>query len=162
MQYFSSIKYSCHIINQVYLISMLVSDSESRTTVPSNSCTGHVRPLIWILHTHGDHGYDSNWTRIKWTWRPDSWPNENLHLHPLRKTTTFTYEINHFNPLSQTLSSSIISNTFFHALHKTEDSTTSLVKHSGATDEGWYYEYNSNSTRIQWTLEGRLTFASIH
>jgi hypothetical protein len=83
------------------------------------------------------------------TLRPNSWPNENLHLHPLCKTTIFTYEINEFDPLSQTLSSSITSNTFFHALHKVEDSTTSLTNHSGATDEGWYHEYDSNSTQLE-------------
>jgi hypothetical protein len=27
------------------------------------------------------------------TLRADSWPNENLHLHPFSKTTIFTYEI---------------------------------------------------------------------
>jgi hypothetical protein len=36
IQYFSSIKYLCHIINHVYLISMFVSNSESRTIVSSN------------------------------------------------------------------------------------------------------------------------------
>jgi hypothetical protein len=30
-----------------------------------------------------------------------------LHLHSFSKTTTITYEINHFDPLKQTLSSSI-------------------------------------------------------
>jgi hypothetical protein len=65
------------------------------------------------------------------TLRPDSWSNENLHLHQLRKTTTLTYEINHFDPLSQTLSFSITSNTFFHTLHKIEDSAISHAKHSG-------------------------------
>jgi hypothetical protein len=45
------------------------------------------------------------------------YPNENLHFHPLNKTTIFTYEIKHFDPLSQKLSLSITSNTFFHTLH---------------------------------------------
>jgi hypothetical protein len=65
------------------------------------------------------------------TLRVDSWPNKNLYLHPLSKTTIFTYEINHFDPLSQTLSPPITSNTFFHTLHKTEDLATSLAKHLG-------------------------------
>jgi hypothetical protein len=33
------------------------------------------------------------------------------------KTTTFTYEIKHLDPLTQTLSLSITSNTLFHTLH---------------------------------------------
>jgi hypothetical protein len=33
------------------------------------------------------------------------------------KTTTFTYEIKYLDPLTQTLSLSITSNTFFHTLH---------------------------------------------
>jgi hypothetical protein len=49
MLYFPSIKYSCHIINHIYLISLFVPNSESRTTVSSNSRTWHVRPPIWMF-----------------------------------------------------------------------------------------------------------------
>jgi hypothetical protein len=121
----------------------ILKHSDSYSNKAENSATwigSHLRATDkdWL------HGYHANWTRIEWVWRVHmsrqiSKIDWRLGLQAtqkhwvtnvvgnsfyivvsilISKTTTFTYEIRHLDPLTQTLLLSIIANTIPpHTLH---------------------------------------------